>query len=475
MLSRSCGWSDRASRDRIWSREPELDKVEVRALECAQINVAAREELMRTRCVAIFAVLSLAAGVCASVVCSAQTVFPLVKTYQLAAANYESRISGVTLYPADGRYLILSQRDYGGLVVIDTQTWSPIASLDDGFANWISFNADWSKAAFYQGVYDTSTWRKVWDFGGLGGLLNSVTWQPFSPDGTLLVCPGMPITLWNVATGALRQRLYLLRETPPLALAYAANGTKILAAWNNEGGLEIAAFETAAGALLPSVTTSVRGWFSGAAFTPDATLLAVQDRNKITLVDVATGATISGFSTAQNEDAIRGLNFVADGRLLVSGVATFVTLSAVPSGRQVATFAGDPMGLTALGVSADGRRLAIGGRTGRADVYDISAILPYSCSGFAISKVDWAKGCVTIKNTTAQSLDLLGWRISDGEKSFTFETSIPVAAGDNYVACRAVYNSSGSSRGLTIDTSDEQVVLYSPEICGNTKESTKRQ
>lgn len=72
-------------------------------------------------------------------------------------------------------------------------------------------------------------------------------------------------------------------------------------------------------------------------------------------------------------------------------------------------------------------------------------------------------------------LELLGWRTSDGAKSFTFPSSVEVAGGESYVLCPDVYNPSKSSRGLRIDETDTAVSLHSPEICGGTKESTKRQ
>jgi len=428
---------------------------------------------------------SMSLSLCLVVVClcglaAEQSPFALLATYQLGAANYESKITGVTFCPADGRYLLLSCQDYGGFAVVDTQDWHIVASPPAGYSKWISFSPDWSKAAFYGGVYDAATWRKLWDFGGLQGLLNSDTWQPFSPDGGLLLCPGKPITTWDVTTGGLRQRLYLLREIQPMALVFADNGARIIAAWNNQGQVEIASWETSSGTPLPSLATQARGWFGGpafggAVFSSDAKLLALQGGSRITIVDVATGAATATFSTQDGGGPILGLTFIAGTRVLASGTSAAVTLSAVPSGQQLATFEGDPAGLNAFGVSADGRRLAVGGGTGRVDLYDISALLAYSCSGFSISKVDWIKGCITIRNSTSWPLDLLGWKISDGDKSFTFEASVPVAGGESYVACAAIYNPSNSSRGLRIDETDDQITLYSPELCGGTKESTKRQ
>jgi WD40 repeat protein len=441
-------------------------------------------ESMRARSAGAFAVVLFLALVLIPVSGMGQSPFPLVRTYQIGASNYESQISAVTFYPADGRYLILSRQDYGGFSVVDTQSWTVVASVADVFANWISFNGAWSLAALYPGVFETGTWHRVWGFDSLNGLLNSVTWQPFSPDGTLLACPGMPITTWNVKAGTLVQKFYLPKETTPLALAFIQSATKLLAVWNDGGKLKLALWETETGTSLPSIGSPVIEYPEWATFSPDGSLLAVSQGGlmrifsrevAIVVVDVASGSTVAGFSAEAGGEIRPGVAFINGNRFLVSGGKDTVSILTIPGGRQVATFQGDPAGLTAFGVSSDGRLLAVGGLTGRVDIWDISALNAYACSGLTISKVDWAKGCVTIKNTTSGPLDLIGWRISDGDRSSTFEASVPVAAGGTYVACQAVYNPSKSSRGLTIDTSDEQVVLYSPEICGGTKESTKRQ
>ncbi|MCX6091827.1 MAG: lamin tail domain-containing protein [Candidatus Bipolaricaulota bacterium] len=437
---------------------------------------------MRTLPVVILVVVPCLALALIPVAVAGQSAFPLLKTYQLGAANYDSRISGVSLYPADGRYLVVSGREYQGFSVVDTQSWSMVAGLESGFASWISFSPDWARAALYEGVFETGTWHKLWGFGGSQGLLNSVNWQPFSPDGALLVCPGKPITLWDVATGCLEQKLYLREERIPMTLMFTDDGSEVFAAWSSDNVIEIAAWDALTGAPLPSIVTSIRiatlmGLLGGTpgTFSADGHLLAVRDGDSIWLADTATGATVGSFSAEQAGDFIAGFSFVDGSKLLASGTSREVALFSVPSGRRVATFAGDPSGLSAFGVSSDGKRLAVGGRSGRVDVYDISALGSYSCSGFRISKVDCDKGCVTIKNTTTEPLDLLGWKISDGDKSFAFPTSLVVEPGATYVVCPSVYNSSGSSRGLTIDETDEEISLYSPEICGGSRESRKSQ
>jgi WD40 repeat protein len=95
------------------------------------------------------------------------------------------------------------------------------------------------------------------------------------------------------------------------------------------------------------------------------------------------------------------LAFSPDGRFLLVPVGPIVELYVAASGKRIAAMEGDPVVVSGAAVSPDGTKLVSIGETGRLVVWDMSALNAYSCSGFTISKVDWAKGCITIKNTTS--------------------------------------------------------------------------
>jgi len=99
--------------------------------------------------------------------------------------------------------------------------------------------------------------------------------------------------------------------------------------------------------------------------------------------------------------------------------------------------------------------------------YSPKAILP-SPSGpsisaaFEIYKADARAEKITLRNLSDQPADLGGWRISDGEGSYTFRTSTVVAPGGTYTVGIETYNPTRYTRGLYLNNKHDEVYLYDP-------------
>lgn len=403
-----------------------------------------------------------------------QGTFTLTNTFQLSGG-----VVGLS-FSLDGKYLAASLGDGCDIQLISTSNWSRASAFpySCGFDDMV-FSPDGLLLALYDDVIEVASGRTVWSSGVMGGGLSV-----FSSDGSLFAFGGDPTRVWTVGTWVQKYIFYPPVAVLPSAIAFGQDDT-VLFAVLSRGALELesdlVAWDIKTGAIRSSSRIGIAavGGYFPVTFSSDGRLVAgytFTDSGRGTAIwDVSSARFVTSFAFSRELDDEPAMEFGAKGRYFAQARGSTVQVFSLPGGRVVAELAGDPVGVTALAASTDGLRLAIGGRTGRVDIWDTSVLNAYSCSGFSISKADWEKGCVTIKNTTAGPLDLLGWRISDGEKSFTFPTSISVAAGEVYVICSDVYNPSKSSRGLTIDETDTAISLYSPEPCGATKESTKRQ
>lgn len=417
---------------------------------------------MRARVVGGVVVIALAlCGVSSVLAVADDSPFVLVKTFQVIGTVDE------LCFSPNGDRLVIRAHD---TAMYDTATWGLAKALPEVGADMV-FSPDGLLLASNTGVVAAESGSSVWRQGG---------YKAFSSDGSLIATGGDPTQVWSVSTWGHKSDLYFATSTSPAVMAFSQDGSVLYALSPGLGSAELVSWNTETGTRLSStpVSTVAYGHNEYVDVSLDGRLFASQrvpTAYAMGVWEMASGAFVASFANKTNYPWPNGVEIISTGRFVAMVDNGVVRLFSVQGGKLIKEITGDPVGVSAVAASHDGTRLAVGGRTGRVDVWDISALLSYSCSGFMISKVDWEKGCVTIKNTTAAPLDLLGWKISDGDTSFTFEASVPVAAGEIYVACQAVYNPSKSSRGLEIDETDEEVMLYSPEICGGTKESTKRQ
>lgn len=349
--------------------------------------------------------------------------------------------------------------------IFDTANWNLTKSFPSASSDLV-FSPDGSLLAERDSVIEVASGGTVWS--GDAGL------PLFSADGSLLFVGSDNTAVWNVGTWNQADKLHSPAPLRPVAMALNPEGTALYVVELGEERVVVDKWDIHTGSFLSSSAYSIWDWAalsSGELFVSGHGL-AVSAWNVDSAVLVSSFATLVG-PLSQSVAGLTDIQLVASGRFAAAAVGSVIYLVSVPNGAIVTTLPGDPAGVTALAASIDGTRLAAGGRSGRVDIWDISPLLPYSCSGFTISKVDWQRGCATIKNTTATTLDLLGWTISDGAGSFTFAASVPVSAGESYVLCKRVYNPTNSSQGLTIDETGGAISLFCPELCGATKVSTQ--
>lgn len=81
---------------------------------------------------------------------------------------------------------------------------------------------------------------------------------------------------------------------------------------------------------------------------------------------------------------------------------------------------------------------------------------------FVIDRVDPVGECITLRNTSSASASLKGWKISDGEGSYTFAYDRVISAGGTYTVCMDEYNPTQYTRGLYLSNKKDQVYLYDP-------------
>lgn len=221
-------------------------------------------------------------------------------------------------------------------------------------------------------VWDTATGKELYKLKGHTGIIRSVA---FSPDGKLLLSAGQDATdavkLWNTVTGKL--------------VATFSGGDRWFAVFRPDG--KALCVGSAIKDISSQETSTVLddGPNLCGAFSPDGTLFAGGNSNRLQIWDTSTGKVLKDL--AQDGKAFWSVAFSPDGKLLASGGLTSgVKLFDVPNRKalEVASIGGD-RSVRSVVFSPDSTLLAAAGERGGVGIWNVA-------SGKIIARVPTAEG-----------------------------------------------------------------------------------
>jgi WD40 repeat protein len=193
------------------------------------------------------------------------------------------------------------------------------------------------------------------------------------------------VQLWDATTGEPQQTL-IMAQGPPSQVATAANGRVLAAGSSNV--VQVWNLETAE--TIQTINLSDRGQVRALALSPDGDRLAIDQTNRLVLINVQTGQTIASVSYSGWLPALRrGWNqlswpsgcvaFSADGKRLALRVGREIWLIRGTNGRGVRKIKleTDDRGKgvpRALAFSPDGRTLAMGDYRGNLHFWQLPRV-----------------------------------------------------------------------------------------------------
>jgi WD40 repeat protein len=238
-----------------------------------------------------------------------------------------------TAFSSDGTALGISGK--GGVQLVDTRTWQIKSEIKGEIT---AEGAEIRAIAFQPGapvlasavgkevwLWDTTTGTLRGKLAPAWGFLSTLT---FSPDGRYLATGSVPeVRLWDVATAAL---LTTARGNTESVTELAFSPTQdFLAAGSNDGTIKL--WNTRSGTLLWTLP-SAGEWTTGVAFSPDGKLLAGTSQDGIVRMWSTSDMKPFG-SIARLETPATRLVFSPTGELLVGAMEQQIALWTVPSQR----------------------------------------------------------------------------------------------------------------------------------------------
>ncbi|HKO59520.1 MAG TPA: caspase family protein [Pyrinomonadaceae bacterium] len=189
------------------------------------------------------------------------------------------------------------------------------------------------------------------------------------------------VTIFEVATGRKTQTIdlkstktqFTVLNQPPsyhsVTLGFAGNANDLWLAVRDDESMRV--FDANSGRELKTIPAqstvpadpSLEMFASQFLFSRNRQILSlVTDRTRVKVIDVGSGNTLHTLSGHDNPQAIVGVSFSDDGKLLASSATdNQIKLWDVTTGREVKTLSGAAMPITDIAFSADGRSLTLAG------------------------------------------------------------------------------------------------------------------
>jgi WD40 repeat protein len=270
----------------------------------------------------------------------------------------------------------------------------------------------------------------------------------YSPDARVLASGGVDgkdkngIRLWDVASGKELRRCTLVKDEPPIHLAFAPTGDR-LAAVIEEDDLHV--FDVNTG---KSVQRLKHYWPSRVAYSPDGQTLASARGPVLRLWDTATGK--EKFAEFQGHQAgVAAVVVSADGKTIATGGEQIIVWDAAGGRLRLQIPAG--RGVAALALSPDGKTLASAGRDRIVHLWDVGtgkSVKDLPGHKHALCGLAFSPDVKKIASGDAQST-LRIWDIAGGAelrvidvKSLTERLALAFAPDSRTLACAGAWNDS---------------------------------
>jgi RNA polymerase sigma factor (sigma-70 family) len=307
------------------------------------------------------------------------------KLRRIPAEGALPRQADVLAFSADGRQLAAGIGE-GELLVFDTATGKQTARLDARGAGKISafyflvFSADGTnllsmgrdtdgRDAICHWALAAQTLRKrvVPDYRGFRATV------ALSRDGRLLAVPAgrRPVTIWDTETGEVRTALEGERNWAGYGLAFSDDGKTLATISGEENEREATAslWDTATGKLRQRLQVP-RAALISIQFSPDGRLLIIPGGCLVRLWDIATGQEV--LKQDAHAYSVPSLAFTPDGQSLVSGGGETIRVWDARTGEQRQVMAAHRWYVNQVMVRPDGQAVVSCGADGTVRLHELA-------------------------------------------------------------------------------------------------------